>query len=60
MMRQRGGSGGGGEAAGQYAVVAGMKGEEREYYRAKITTRKGQDPHNLDGLLDSLVGVIIQ
>ena len=26
----------------------------------KITTRKGWDPHNSDGLLDSLVGGIIQ
>ena len=51
---------GGVKAAGRAAVIAGTAGGGGEYDRATKTTRKGRDQHNLDGLLNSLVGGIIQ
>ena len=49
-MRRRGGAGGEGRSGGR------SRGGRRGYNGATITTRKGQDLHNSDGLLDRLVG----
>ena len=60
-MRRRDGSGGGGQT-GRPSCGSSRdgRGGGRYYDGETIKTRKGRDPHNSDGILDSMVGGIIQ